>query len=98
MFPSQVRQAEMDYSKHVRLGADELTQNILEGSTVYGADDHKVGRVGHVHGVGAAANIVIDVGGFLSIGAKPVVVPMSNLEFSMTRTAMFTPQHGPRIN
>jgi sporulation protein YlmC with PRC-barrel domain len=29
----------------------------------------------------AASQVVIDVGGFLGIGAKPVVVPIGNLEF-----------------
>jgi ribosomal 30S subunit maturation factor RimM len=71
----------MDHSKHIRLGADELTPAILEGATVYGADDHTVGSVDHVHGSGSGAAVVIDVGGFLGIGAKPVSVPMSDLDF-----------------
>ncbi len=71
----------MDHSNHVRLTNDELTPANLEGATVYGADDSKVGTVDHVHGAGAAAAVVIDVGGFLGIGAKPVSVPISNLDF-----------------
>ncbi|MBY2919237.1 PRC-barrel domain-containing protein [Rhizobium leguminosarum] len=71
----------MDHSKHVRLGTDELTPAVLEGATVYGADDDKVGSVDHVHGSGSSANVVIDVGGFLGIGAKPVSVPISDLDF-----------------
>ncbi|NEK16139.1 PRC-barrel domain-containing protein [Rhizobium leguminosarum] len=71
----------MDHSKHVRLGTDELTPAVLEGATVYGADDDKVGSVDHVHGSGTSANVVIDVGGFLGIGAKPVSVPISDLDF-----------------
>ncbi|WP_179039580.1 PRC-barrel domain-containing protein [Rhizobium leguminosarum] len=71
----------MDHSKHVRLGTDELTPAVLEGATVYGADDDKVGSVDHVHGSGTSANVVIDVGGFLGIGAKPVSVPITDLDF-----------------
>jgi hypothetical protein len=71
----------MDHSKHVRLGTDALTPAIPEGATVYGADDDKVGSVDHVHGSGSSANVVIDVGGFLGIGAKPVSVPISDLDF-----------------
>lgn len=71
----------MDHSNHVRLRSEELTPSILEGATVYGADDDKVGSVDHVHGAGAGANIVIDVGGFLGIGAKPVSVPVADLDF-----------------
>jgi hypothetical protein len=71
----------MDHSKHIRLATDELTPAILEGASVYGADDDKVGSVDHVHGSGTGANVVIDVGGFLGIGAKPVSVPIGDLDF-----------------
>ncbi|WP_457579326.1 PRC-barrel domain-containing protein [Ensifer adhaerens] len=71
----------MDHTGHVRLAATELTPAILEGATVYGADDDKVGTVDHVHGVGTASTVVIDVGGFLGIGAKPVAVPLADLDF-----------------
>lgn len=71
----------MDHSQHVRLTTTELVPATLEGATIYGADDHKVGKVSHVHGVGSASQIVVDVGGFLGLGAKPVAVPLSQLEF-----------------
>jgi len=71
----------MDHSKHVRLTSSELTPSIIEGATIYGADDHKVGSVSHTHGVGPQSQAVIDVGGFLGIGAKPVSVPVSQLDF-----------------
>ena len=70
----------MDHTNHVRLSTTELTPEILEGATVYGADDHKVGKVDHVHG-GAGGQAIIDVGGFLGIGAKPVAVALSDLDF-----------------
>ncbi|MGO7593672.1 PRC-barrel domain-containing protein [Rhizobium leguminosarum] len=69
----------MDHTNHVRLTTSELIPAFLEGATIYGADDHKVGKVDHIHGAGGSA--VIDVGGFLGIGAKPVAVPISDLEF-----------------
>ncbi|NTF98489.1 PRC-barrel domain containing protein, partial [Agrobacterium rhizogenes] len=31
----------------------ELTPAVLEGATIYGADDHKVGKLDHIHGSGA---------------------------------------------
>jgi hypothetical protein len=71
----------MDHSTHTRLANAELVPSLLEGATVYGADDHKVGTVSHVHGTGAASQIVIDVGGFLGLGAKPVAVSASALHF-----------------
>ncbi|MBF0680443.1 MAG: PRC-barrel domain-containing protein [Devosia sp.] len=71
----------MDHSNHVRLGAAELTPDVLTNATIYGADDHKIGKVDHVHGVGASSTAIIDVGGFLGTGAKPVAVPLSDLDF-----------------
>lgn len=71
----------MDHSNHVRLSSAELTEGGLKDAKIYGADDHKVGHVSHLHGVGPTAQAVIDVGGFLGIGAKPVAVPVEQLEF-----------------
>lgn len=71
----------MDHSNHIRLATTELTPAVLEGATVYGADDHKVGKVDHVHGAGDGSKAIIDVGGFLGIGAKPVAVSLSDLDF-----------------
>ena len=71
----------MDHTNHIRLSTEELTNETLEGATIYGADDHKVGKVDHIHGAGAGSTAIIDVGGFLGIGAKPVAVPIGDLEF-----------------
>jgi PRC-barrel domain protein len=71
----------MDHSKHVRLASSELNQDILKGAAIYGADDEKVGTVSHLHGAGPTSKVVVDVGGFLGIGAKPVAVPIASLDF-----------------
>ncbi len=71
----------MDHRNHVHLATADLTPAVLEGATIYDAEDHKVGTVSHVHGMGAASQIVVDVGGFLGIGAKPVAVPATELDF-----------------
>ncbi|NEI73179.1 PRC-barrel domain containing protein [Rhizobium lusitanum] len=71
----------MDHTNHVRLAATELTPAILEGATIYGADDNKVGTLDHIHGSGTGGTAVIDVGGFLGIGAKPVSIALADLEF-----------------
>ncbi|MBK4215453.1 PRC-barrel domain-containing protein [Paracoccus caeni] len=70
----------MDHSEHIRLNEDELTDAVLTGATVYGPGDETIGTVSHVHGQGAGAQVIIDVGGFLGIGAKPVAVPAANLD------------------
>lgn len=71
----------MDHSNHVRLTEAELNSTNLEGATIYGPDDENLGSVSHVHGAGTNAQVIIDVGGFLGIGAKPVAVPASQLDF-----------------
>lgn len=71
----------MDHSTHVRLMPTEIVPAIIEGATIYGADDHKIGSVAHMHGMGSSSQIVVDVGGFLGIGSKRVAVGVSQLDF-----------------
>lgn len=71
----------MDHSRHVRLAPEELTEANLDGATIYGPGDEKIGSVSHMHGAGTSAHVVIDVGGFLGIGAKPVSVVAADLDF-----------------
>lgn len=71
----------MDHSRHARLTPAELVPSVLQGASVYGADNRKVGKVDHVHGAGANLEAIVDVGGFLGIGAKPVAVPLTDLDF-----------------
>lgn len=70
----------MDHSNHPRLLPEELTETTLNGAKVYGPDDETIGSVSHVHGAGETAEVVIDVGGFLGIGSKPVLVPVRDLD------------------
>lgn len=71
----------MDHSKHTPLQTHELTSETFEGAKVYGCEDNTVGSVSHIHGMGMAAKAVIDVGGFLGMGAKPVALDMPRLNF-----------------
>lgn len=71
----------MDHSQHIRLGDSDLTAVALDGATIYGPGDEKIGSVSHLHGTGPTAQVIIDVGGFLGIGAKPVAVQLNELEF-----------------
>jgi hypothetical protein len=78
---SHWRPSIMDHSTHIRLTSEELTAPILAYATIYGPDDETIGSVSHVYGSGPDAQIIVDVGGFLGIGAKPVAIPASNLDF-----------------
>lgn len=71
----------MDHSKHVRLSATEFPADTLEGATIYGPGDEKIGSVSRTHGAGQETAVVVDVGGFLGIGSKPVSVPIDQLDF-----------------
>ena len=71
----------MDHSTHTQLVDSDLTENNLLDAVVYGADDVKIGTVSHVHGMGAATHVIVDVGGFLGIGTKSVALTTNQLNF-----------------
>jgi hypothetical protein len=71
----------MDHSNHTRLIESELNSNNLDDAVVYGAGDEKIGKVAHVHGMGVSGEVIVDVGGFLGLGAKPVSLKISQLDF-----------------
>lgn len=78
-------------------GAD-LTADNLMGTRVHGPDDSTIGSVGDIALTpeGEVDAVIVDVGGFLGIGAKPVAVSMDNLNImrdsggSLTITTQFT--------
>ncbi|MCB6179057.1 PRC-barrel domain-containing protein [Rhodobacter sp. Har01] len=72
----------MDPTNSEVLDAIDFTPETLLGATVFGAEDEKIGRVTHVHGMGTDSRIVVDVGGFLGIGAKSVMVNATDLIFT----------------
>lgn len=71
----------MDHSMHTLLDASSLTETDLMDAPVYGADDAKIGRIGHVHGSGMSMQVIVDAGGFLGIGTKPIAIGADALTF-----------------
>ena len=71
----------MDHSAHQPLASTEFDQATLIDAVIYGPGDEEIGTVVHVHGSGAGSQVIVDVGGFLGIGAKPVALPTSQLSF-----------------
>ena len=69
----------MDHSKHTPLTLQDYTADVLVGAPIYGAGDVKLGKISHLHGSGATTQVVVDVGGFLGIGAKPVLLSAGQL-------------------
>ena len=73
----------MDHSSNTVLDAIDFVPQTLLGATVYGDEDHKIGHIAHVHvhGLGAATKVVVEVGGFLGIGAKSVQMDTRDMTF-----------------
>lgn len=70
----------MDHTQHTRLEPAELNQHNLVGATVYDTSDETVGEISHMHGTGSQSHVVLDVGGFLGIGAKQVALRLADLD------------------
>jgi len=64
-----------------RADAKELTTADLESATVYGRNDETIGSISslQVDHEGKITDAVIDVGGFLGLGAHSVQLPFSQL-------------------
>lgn len=47
----------MNHSNQVRLSTTELPPTVLEGATIYGVDDQKVGKVDHIRPADALCSL-----------------------------------------
>ncbi|KAA3447186.1 photosystem reaction center subunit H [Mesorhizobium sp. SARCC-RB16n] len=81
--PDQTQTAAIDKSKLTEMPIGEIRADDLKGTTVYGANDAKVGEIGDVVLTPDKKTdaVIVDVGGFLGIGSKEVAVGMDNLKF-----------------
>ncbi|PBB65298.1 photosystem reaction center subunit H [Mesorhizobium sp. WSM4312] len=81
--PDSTTTAAVDKTALTAVPIEKVRAEDLVGTTVYGANDAKVGKIGDVVLTGdkKVDAVLIDVGGFLGIGAKEVAVGMDNLKF-----------------
>jgi sporulation protein YlmC with PRC-barrel domain len=81
--PDQTQTAAIDKSTLTEMPVGEIRGDDLKGTTVYGADDAKVGEIGDVVLTPDSKTdaVIVDVGGFLGIGEKEVAVGVDNLKF-----------------
>ncbi|MEQ8897595.1 MAG: PRC-barrel domain-containing protein [Roseovarius sp.] len=68
-----------------QLSTDErgkLTAEDLEGVSVYGTDEDRLGEISDLvlSDDGRITEVIVDVGGFLGIGEKPVALPFEDLD------------------
>ncbi|PWJ86945.1 PRC-barrel domain protein [Mesorhizobium loti] len=75
--------AAIDKAALTELPLDKISTKDFIGTTVYGADDAKIGEIGDVvlSGDKKVDAVVLDVGGFLGIGEKEVAVGLEKLKF-----------------
>ncbi len=74
--------AAIDKSQLTEVPVGEIRSEELTGTTVYGAEDANVGKIGDVVLKDDKVDaVIIDVGGFLGVGAKEVAVGMDKLAF-----------------
>lgn len=66
---------------YVAVEADKLTAEMLTGANVHDAEDKSVAEIKDLvmTSDGKVTDVVLDVGGFLGIGAKTVAIPMDRL-------------------
>lgn len=60
----------------------EMTTEMLTGATVYGSNDESIGEISqlNIDSSGAITEAIVDVGGFLGMGEKPVALKLSELD------------------
>ncbi|MBU2360070.1 MAG: PRC-barrel domain-containing protein, partial [Alphaproteobacteria bacterium] len=60
----------------------DVTTDALTGTEVYGPDDKEVGEIGDlVMGTdGTVTDVIVDVGGFLGLGEKPVSIAFDSVQ------------------
>ncbi|TPN78650.1 PRC-barrel domain containing protein [Mesorhizobium sp. CU2] len=79
----QTKTASIDKSMLSEMPMGNIRGDDLKGTTVYGANDAEIGSIGDV--VLTPDNkpdaVIVNVGGFLGIGAKEVAVGMDHLKF-----------------
>lgn len=70
------------YAEIEAVEVEQLTADKLQGAYVYGANDETVGEIGELllNDDGKISEAVINVGGFLGLGEKPVAVSFEKIQ------------------
>lgn len=71
----------MDQVYITLLESHELNAINLMDVLVYNEDDEKIGSISHVYGDGLDIEMIVDIGGTLLIGPKPVSLKANQVEF-----------------
>jgi hypothetical protein len=71
----------MDHTLHTPLDAVEINEANLLGAVIYGPYDQRIGTVAQLLVMGPVTKVIVDVGGFLGIGTRPVSLDANQLNF-----------------
>lgn len=76
---------QLDRSKMTTLDPSTLTSDEMKGIAVYGVNNEQIGTIGDfvLNPDGKVDAVIVDVGGFLGLGKKPVAVGFDDLSFSV---------------
>ncbi|NDV49263.1 PRC-barrel domain-containing protein [Salipiger sp. PrR003] len=74
---------------YVAAGEEDLTAETLTGAAVYGSNDEEIGEVSEIilDDDGTVRAVIVDVGGFLGLGEKPVELQLSDLQIARSEDA-----------
>ncbi len=86
--PERQDETSLDRAGFSSFDGTTLTAQEMTGIAVYGLNDQQIGTIGDVltNPDGSFDAVIVDVGGFLGLGAKPVAVGYENLTFSADTT------------
>ena len=76
-------ETELEAETEGMLDIADINTEELTGKPVYSSDDERVGEIGELilDANGQVTEVIIDVGGFLGLGEKPVAVAFEDLRF-----------------
>ncbi|MSU89050.1 hypothetical protein GE300_05340 [Rhodobacteraceae bacterium 2CG4] len=76
-------ETELEAETEGMLDVADINTEELTGKPVYSSDDERVGEIGELilDANGQVTEVIIDVGGFLGLGEKPVAVAFEDLRF-----------------
>jgi hypothetical protein len=72
----------MDQANKPFLQTSELNAVNLIKASVYNVEDTQIGSVAHVYGEGETLEVIVDIGGFLLTGPKPISLKANQLAFT----------------
>ena len=92
----------IDKNSLKKVNVSTISANDLIGTTVYGANNADLGSISDVvlDKQGKIDAIIVDVGGFLGVGAKKVAIGMTNLQFLADKNGkkyLYTPLTKERL-